>query len=382
MPFSALAPTEVQLREFAGDVWKEKRRLEVIDRPTGGRLLRKHCASRVEVDHEIRTLTTLGKLDNNSVPAVRGNGATHIDLDYVEGVRLYTVLRILKELEGVDEFSRDARKQLVDRSIVNCTHIQRALAGLTDGAHCYPLRRKLNALFSLFDHCLSLDLGLDVIDSELHRAETYLSQLSCKVPFRDATPKNLILAWPDIWRGRATPTDQRTLVQKAASEWCAGRASPLAFAPIVSVDFSSCDELTVPEDDPIGLLFHEPAWFGGLPDPAALLWIDVAPDRARLAVGLVVRLYRLGGRRLSYRLLHANGYVARYADESLSFHLACLVEASNSICPDLVALFPTVMAATATILSRIAEGLHTETDWFTLQYGSELDRYYRDVYPY
>jgi hypothetical protein len=176
----------------------------------------------------------------------------------------------------------------------------------------------------LFDHCLALELDLGELASEIESAEQYLDRLSCAVPFRDATPKNLSLAWPEIWRGRATPGQKRDLVRDAAAQWCLklSGSSPLAEAPIVNIDFSSCDELTVPEDDPISLLLHEASWLGDLPKASQLLWLDMEPDPARLAIGMAVRLYRLGGRRLSYRLVHDGGYRARYADESIAFHFS------------------------------------------------------------
>jgi hypothetical protein len=159
-------------------------------------------------------------------------------------------------------------------------------------------------------------------------------------------------------------------------------SSPLADADIISIDFSSCHELTVPEDDPISLLLQEMSWFGAWPTPKELLWLDVDGDARRLAVGLAVRMYRLGGRRLSYRLVHENGYHARYANESLAFHFNCLVGASESICPALREWFPTLLDATKAILKRLDEGLHTSMDWFEPAYGAQPSRYYRDVYPY
>jgi hypothetical protein len=384
MPFSVLEPTGDLLKMFREELWKERRLLEVIQGSGDDRLLRKHFENRGQVESELRNLSALREQYPTCVPIVLADAERHIDLQYIEGARIYTVLEMLKTIEAFDENAGVARQNLLNRCVGTCSQVQRVLAQqpVSGNRKCYPLRRKLLSLLSLFDHCLALRLNLEELDAELDQAESFLDRLSCSVPFRDATPKNLILAWPEIWPGRSSPGQQLDLLRDAMADLSLHTSSPLAEAPILNIDFSSCDEFTVPEDDPISLLFHEPSWFGGLPSAEQLLWLGIEPAPARLAIGLAIRMYRLGGRRLSYRLVHANGYRARYSNESIAFHFRCLIEASDSTCADLRSRFPALLDATRAILSRLDEGLYTSTDWFEPMYGSQPSRYYRDVYPY
>lgn len=384
MAFAVLAPTDDHLHLFRDELWKERRLLQVVDGPGGTQLLRKHFEDRSEVESELRYMSVLREHDSNWVPAVLADAEAHVDLQYVEGMRVYNLLEMLKTIEAMDESAGEARRRLLDRCVASCKRVQRALVGhaRSRDRRCYPLRRKLITLLSLFDHCLGLELDLGDLDSELKWAEAHLDRLSCAVPFRDAAPKNFILAWPEVWRGCATPGQQQELVRDAAAQWIRIGSSALAEAPIVNIDFSSCGELTVPEDDPISLLLHEASWLGDLPGAKQLLWQEIEPDPARLAIGIAVRMYRLGGRRLSYRLVHANGYRARYDHESIGFYFTCLLSASDSICTELRSRFPALLSATRGILSRLDEGLFTEVDWFDMKYSPQLSRYYRDVYPY
>ena len=307
---------------FKEELWKEQRQLSIVDGPGSVKLLRKSFKDRSEVASELRFLSLLSERDPSCVPAVFAHGKNHIDLEYVEGMRIYNILETLKGIEPEADSICDARRSLLDRCVMLSERTQRTFAecGLTWEKKNYPLQRKLITILGLFDHCLELNLETEYLELEIKQAEEYLSGVSCAIPFRDASPKNLILDWPDIWRGRTTPKVQMELLRDAADQLERTDSSPLSEARIVNIDFSSCSELTVPEDDPVRLLVHEASWFGRFPTARQLLWLDIDPDPARLAIGIAVRMYRLGGRRLAYRLVHRNGYRARYGDESIGFY--------------------------------------------------------------
>jgi hypothetical protein len=368
---------------FRAELWKEQRLLEVVGRD-GLRCLRKHFPDPVAVAAELRFLGVVAATGSEHTPLVLGHGDTYVDLEYIEGIRLYNLLDTLRTLEPENEYARAARGKLIDRCVAACARVQRALADAVPASAQtgrYPIKRKLISLLRLFDHCLALGLDLTRLELEAVRAEDFLRDLDCAVPFRDAAPKNLILAWPAVWRGRVSRHEQRRLVDEAVREWGKTDASPIDAAPIVHIDFSSSRESTVPEDDPISLLVHESSWLGALPAPERLLWLPIPPDPVRLAVGMAVRMYRLGGRRLGYRLLHANGYQARYADESPDFYFRCLLAAAGTY-RALGTTFPALLAAAEAILDRLAEGLDVEFDWFEERYGPRPGHYYRDVFPY
>jgi hypothetical protein len=380
------APTSTQLEMFHATLWKEQRVLEMISGAGITPALRKHFRSVAEADAELHYLSLVNGREPGLAPTVLGASGNTIDLEYVEGTRVFNVLTLLKALEPADRRAREIRVRLIERCALSCARIQDAL--VTDmpsssrARPYYPLRAKLITLLGLFDHCLHLGLDLTKIQAEVACAEQHLRAISCAVPFRDGAPKNLILRLPQMWLGRVSVAEQREIVRDIVARWSPSDGGAIEAARIVHVDFSSCTELTVPEDDPISLWMHESSWLDDLPTVDRLLWQPLEHDATRLSIGLVVRMYRLGGRRLSYRLLHCDGYYARYADESLEFYFRTLTLASKTICPQLTTLFPEILMATDAILARLQEGIRTERDWFRELYRPVMSRYYRDVFPF
>ncbi|TDD54305.1 hypothetical protein [Saccharopolyspora elongata] len=386
MVFSVVAPTVKHLSLFRDDLWKEQRSLEVVVGDSGTRVLRKHFSERRQADSEVRYLSVASELAGGSTPSVVGVADNYVDLRYVEGIRVYNVLELLRELEGVDDRANRLRSLLVERCAASCAALQEVLvrdAGRGYAApKLYPVRQKLTTLLAIIDHGLGLGLDMVAIETEARWAEDCLRQVSCLVPFRDAAPKNLILEWPEMWRGRKSVEEQRRSVQDLVANWSPGAGSPFESNPIVHVDFSSCGELTVPEDDPISLLVHESTWMGEIPGRDRLCWLPHDPDATRLAVGLLVRLYRLGGRRLCYLLVHKTGYRRRYAHESVEFYFRALLLAADTACPELKSLFPAILGAAEAILSRLSGKLSIAHDWFDAAYEPPPGKYYRDVFPY
>lgn len=384
MRFEIVPPTNSHLSAFRRGEWKECRKLRVVHGPDGDRLLRKYFPSRDAVDSELHHLSVIHRVDPQLVPQVYRSEDTFIDLEYIQGMRVFNIFQHLNEISQQDRNARSAKLRFLDRCVEESCQLQQAL---NDDVHLfdrvyYPVKRKIFGTLQLFDHCLRLDLPLDTIRSELAAVETYLRSVSCPVPFRDASPKNLILAWPDLWMESAkSHATQRAMIREAIGEQCKGAGSPLDRQRIVHIDFSSCGELTVPEDDPISLLVHESSWEADLPE-RHLLWLDVDLDPMRLAVGMIIRMYRYGGRRLAYRLVHANGHRARYGSESSGFYFSRLVDDESPFHAKLKTYFPAILHATKSILAKSKEGTLSTTDWFESKYGSEKDRYYRDVYPY
>jgi hypothetical protein len=381
--FAVLPPTDEQLKMFRRELWKEGRPLELIGGETGARRLRKSFQGNDEVRAEAHFLELVNRHKPELAPAVIDVADTSIDLHYVEGTRVHTLLTLLKDLERTDPRARTARERLVERCAGSCARVQELLSEDLRTSQrkpmYYPVQRKLAALCELFDSCLQLGLDLNAVEAEARAAENYLRSISCPVPFRDAAAKNMVMEIPELWLGRCSAADQRDFVREAVR---GSSLSPLDRARIVHVDFSSCSELTVPEDDPISLLIHESSWLGRLPAREDLCWQPLPSDPMRLAVGMLVRMYRLGGRRLSYRLVHRDGYRLRYADESISFYFEALVEAGEELCPQMAAGFPMLLQAARAILGRLAEGFEAERDWFRDRYRPQLDHYYRDVFPY
>lgn len=387
MVYKARPPTKTHLLLFQKELWKEQRLLCHIQDKPGSARLRKHFRSAQQVESELYHLNMVrSELGPNSVPRVLHATDQYVDLEYIEGTRIHNILEVLAGLEKCRPAANQARQLIINRCAVISARVQNALIHGVEKRHrdhnSYPIRKKLDILFTLFDHCLKLDLDLSTLKAEADFAENYVNGLDCPVPFRDAAPKNFIMQWPQAWLGRLSAKEQHKLIGDELRNFEQGRETRFGSCPIVNIDFSSCDELTVPEDDPISLLFHESCWLGTLPSSDELLWQPLVPNPTRLAIGLIVRLYRLGGRRLSYYLVHKEGYKARYADESITFYFKLLLRAISELCPTATHHFPSILKATQGILTRLSQEVHVTEDWFMQKCEVKLGRYYRDIFPY
>src|ERR1044071_8463686 len=127
MSFSVLAPTDEHLRIFRDELWKEKRLLEVIERSSGTRLFRKHFENRFQVESELQNIAALRGQLPSCVPEVLGDAETYIDLQYIEGARVFTLLAMLRNMESVEAEVEGARRELLDRCVATCSQVQRIL---------------------------------------------------------------------------------------------------------------------------------------------------------------------------------------------------------------------------------------------------------------
>ena len=98
--FAVTAPTTSQLQMFYTTLWKEQRVLEVISGAGSAPALRKHFRSAAEANAELHYLSLINGLEPGLAPTVLGASGTTIDLEYVEGTRVFNVLTLLKALRA------------------------------------------------------------------------------------------------------------------------------------------------------------------------------------------------------------------------------------------------------------------------------------------
>jgi hypothetical protein len=139
---------------------------------------------------------------------------------------------------------------------------------------------------------------------------------NCVIPFRDATPKNIIVAIESLAplinkQERARRLSK--ILEKDDAFW--------REVPLIDIDFTSTNELTTPEDDVISLLAHgmtfrpDHANFASQP---LLTTFDPSPQRVDLT--WFVRYLRFGGRKLLYKLLNPKGFAIRFRYDEPSFY--------------------------------------------------------------
>lgn len=387
MSFVVRTPSACHLEMFKKNLWKEQRKLEIVRDEYATLALRKYFVTSEAGKLESCYLNIVKKfVGSNSTPEVLNVTDCYIDLEYIKGARLHTVFMILKELEKESYIAHTLRKKILYKTIASSKSIQLAMIEAKNicnkSFHIYPFKDKIISLLDLFNNCLLLNLNMSEIYKEVKSANDYMKNIDCLVPFRDAAPKNFILECPDIWRGNITSSEQYGVVRSFLNTYGDDDSSPLLTSNIINIDFASCNELTVPEDDPISLLFQESAWLGSIKSNKELLWNTNELDKYQLAIGLVIRLYRFGGRRLSYKLVHSKGFQKRYGDESISYYFDTLIQLSENICPSIKLYFPLILDATYRIQNRLKDKMDIEKDWFLDKYKPSLDKYYNDIYPY
>ncbi|AWB33018.1 hypothetical protein DBV39_04000 [Orrella marina] len=156
------------------------------------------------------------------------------------------------------------------------------------------------------------------VKAELEVMQTAWNRVST-IPFRDATPKNIIIAIPALVPiAHLTSMTQR---EQALTELMDREDSFWESVPIVDIDFTSTRDLTVPEDDVISLLGHHSTvrFLQGEYERLPLLpGLEHSVERTDLA--WFVRYLRFGGRKLLYKLLNPIGFAVRFRYDEPCFY--------------------------------------------------------------
>ena len=200
-----------QLEEFKHELWKDQRRLETRETPNGLALV-KHFTNDRERDTELHVLNWLASTqDVARVPALLGYPADSIELEYIQGIRVFNLLVELDRLPSHLRARGEAIKRtLLARADRNQGQMQAALRAIARLPHWCPYPAGTRILRIVQILAPSLDFGSDQggLECELADLNSRWEPMAV-VPFRDATTKNMVLAAPDLWLGAFDGEDAR-----------------------------------------------------------------------------------------------------------------------------------------------------------------------------
>lgn len=361
---------------FRRTISKEERNLTEPDRMLGSGF-RKVCHSPEQAAIERSALEWLNSAVGRGVPAVLAAQGSTLLLEPLRGIRLYDLLRLLRNIEAQQpergEQARLASKQLLRRSLEQLLRVQRALLDWPPAAQsaAYPLASHTAGLLAIVVRLLGLPPLQPAECRELRILRRRWQEADALIPFRDATPKNILVAIEDLAPGLGISPEERLARLQVWLDRGACESVRL-----VDFDFTSVLHRTAPEDDLFSLLAHA----GSLPIARTLLpelspgrqpWPNavaelvreihpgIRPDPERAARALLVRYLRFGGRKLLYRLINPAACAVRFRYDDPAFYFARLPVALVQLDPGFAATFPLLMAR----LRQLAEAIALLPPW-------------------
>jgi choline kinase len=356
---SLVPPLAVAL--FRRTISKEERNLGEPDRMVGSGF-RKVCHSPGHAAIERSALEWLHTAVGHGVPAVLAAQGSTLQLEPLRGIRLYDLLRLLRTIGEQrperGEQARLASRLLLRRSLEQLFRVQRALLDWPPAAQspAYPLASHTAGLLAILVRLLGLPPLQPSECRELRLLRTRWQEGDALIPFRDATPKNILVAIDGLAPGLGISPEER-LARVLA--WLDRDAC--ASVRLVDFDLTSVVHRTAPEDDLFSLLAHA----GTLPITRMLLaelspglqpWPNavaalvsrihpgIRPDPERAARALLVRYLRFGGRKLLYRWINPAAFAVRFRYDDPAFYFARLPVALVQLDPGFAASFPLVLA--------------------------------------
>ena len=352
---------------FKANICKEERSRDLPDRIIGANYV-KTCQSEWHANVESSALQWIAKQTAGTVgPTFAVRTGQVVATEYIEGIRLFDLFRLLKEVGQAEPAlasrSNDVGVRLLQRSLDNLCQIQTSLLSwpLYSSMTPYPWTTHINDLLVAICNALELPQLSTGTLSELAELETKWSN-DAVVPFRDATPKNIMVEIPEVVRRGHHETKDRV---RLMANWL--RQSDHDAVRIVDYDFTSAEHLTSPEDDIISLLAHQGSihlgmqllgndseeWSLALAELPVALGLPFSVDRRRTARALLVRYLRFGGRKLMYRLVNPAGYQIRFRNDSPYYYFNALPQHLCKLDPEFSHQWPNILTLLNTIADRI-----------------------------
>jgi choline kinase len=359
---SLVAPLAVAL--FRRTISKEERNLGEPDRMEGSGF-RKVCQSPEHAAIERSALEWLNSAVGRGVPAVLAAQGSTLLLEPLQGIRLYDLLRLLRNIGEQQperlEQARLASRLLLRRSFEQLVLVQRALLRWPSAAQrpAYPLASHTAGLLAIVVRLLGLPPLQPAECRELRLLRTRWQEGDALIPFRDATSKNILVAIDGLAPGLGiTPAERlaRLLAWLDCGECDSVR--------LVDFDFTSVVHRTAPEDDLFSLLAHAGTlpitrtlltelipgvqpWPNAVAELVSRIHPGIRPDPERAARALLVRYLRFGGRKLLYRLINPAAFAVRFRYDNPEFYFARLPAALVQLDPSFAASFPRCWPACA-----------------------------------
>ena len=363
---------------FKSEFWKDKRKIEIVPF-SGSDCLLKHYDSDLEMDTECSIIEHLIKNGIHHVPRIYSRDSSAALMSYIKGIRVFNLFVVLDEYSKIDPI----KALHIKRSILNrCEQQQKNLQNLllswkAAQTHYEPYPSlKLETAVSVLSDCLDISYDYGCISKEIRHISDYMAQHSV-VPFRDSTTKNMILSCDDLFlRNYSSESERDAQIFKWIDN---GKINELLASPIIDIDFSSCINDTTPEDDVIGLKFHQRTWDGSMPNASDLVW-NFAPDPYRAAISFMVRFYRFGSRKASYKLLHKETAAKRFKYDDSCYYFDELPKFVNVLCPDVIDEYPAFFDFNTKVYKKLTR-VEVCGDYFRESDLYEKETPYVDVFP-
>ncbi len=313
---------------FAKSVSKE-RTLNAQRDSLSGAIYQKRCESIGAAQHEFEMMQHLYSHRSDLLASPIGLSDGCLQLDYVGGIRLYDLLRCLIGHPREETI----RAILLDRCIDRLRDMQSLLISkLECSAYLpYPFESKVIKLLITIADLIGLPFTKEV-QRELAKMRHSWEE-SCVIPFRDATPKNIIIGIEKLspLLGTKERTAQLTEVLKQDDAFWQD-------VPIIDIDFTSTRELTTPEDDVISLMAHGITYRSEHHRFTSQPLLDIFdPSPHRLDLTWFVRYLRFGGRKLLYKLLNPKGFAVRFKHDEPCFYFEQLPKCLSK---NFISLYP------------------------------------------
>lgn len=320
------------LQYFANNLDKDRRNSSRSDYLSNQHYV-KICESRQAAAHEAMILKLLHQQLPGHTPQFCELQDNRLVMTAVRGIRLYDVLRqlTLEQQHISDILMTRCNQRLLQQQQVMIAANQNGKITTTP----YPFADQVTALLACLCDLLRL---APPPQHELQQLQQQWQE-SCVVPFRDATPKNIIILDPEL-----CPTLPAAIRQQRLQQRLHGDSDYWRKVSIVDVDFTSTKHLTSSCDDHLSLNGHAVHLHANAGLPTA----NVNP------LTLLVRYLRFGGRKLAYKLINPIGYRQRFRYDNPQFYFRTLV---NQLGPILQSSYPELISCLSAICNR-AERWH------------------------
>lgn len=312
------------LSYFSDNLNKDRRSLVERDSRLQDQYV-KQCESVPAAAHEARVLRLINERLPEFAPELTGVEGRVIRMRLASGIRLYDLLR---QLSGSPEHER-IRATLKERCGDRLAKLQPLLKESSITSDPYPFDVQVSELLRVL--CMLLRLPPPPEHELAALASEW--QVLCTVPFRDATPKNIIVADPIVCAS-LDPTQRReavgTMLRMPEAYW--------QQVSLQDIDFTSTCHLSSPQDDWLSLLGHAV----NFPDKH-LRWPSACLPLCD--VTLLVRYLRFGGRKLIYKLVNPTGFQVRFRyDEPCFYFVGLCAHLSEAFGQDYPELMKTLYA--------------------------------------
>jgi len=189
----------------------------------------------------------------------------------------------------------------------------------TENRPLYPAKTKMRLLYQVLTEILPETCDFLEIADDLDRIASIYTKAAV-MPFRDATPKNMLLEIPSLFQQKFRSYEQRLSTIRDMS--LSGELFRILDKNrLYQIDFSGCKFLCPVSDDWVALQEHE-----------STVWLTEAKRPLSLGKELqglctrFVRFTRFGGRKLAYRLMNYQGYKIRFVHDNESYYFSKLAD--------------------------------------------------------